>query len=38
MDGGRPHRGRRPARRVESLRELPGLLSPDATASRRGRS
>lgn len=38
VDGGRPHRGRRPARRVASLGELLGLLSPDATVSRRGRS
>jgi len=38
MDRGRGSGGRRPARRVESLRELGDLLSADATATRRGRS
>jgi putative hydrolase of the HAD superfamily len=38
MDHGKPTRGRRPARRVESLRDLAELLSADATASPRGRS
>jgi FMN phosphatase YigB (HAD superfamily) len=32
MDRGQPTRGRRPARRVASLRELAVLLSADATA------
>jgi len=38
MDHGKPTRGRRPARRVESLRDLVERLSADATASPRGRS
>jgi putative hydrolase of the HAD superfamily len=38
MDGGQPPRGRRPARRVESLRELARLLSPEPISSPRGRS
>ena len=38
MDRGQATPGRRPGRRVESLRELAGLLSADATAPRRGRS
>ncbi len=38
MDRGQETRGRRPARRVASLRELASLLSADATASPRGRS
>jgi len=38
MDRRRGSGGRRPARRVESLRELGDLLSADATATRRGRS
>jgi putative hydrolase of the HAD superfamily len=38
MDRGQPTRARCPARRVDSLRELADLLSPDATASRRARS
>jgi len=38
VDGGRPAAGRRPSRRVGSLRELPGLISAGATAPRRGRS
>jgi HAD superfamily hydrolase (TIGR01509 family) len=38
MDHGKPTRGRRPARRVESLPDLAELLSADATASPRGRS
>ena len=38
MDRGQPPRGRRPARRVESLRELAELLADGPTASRRGRS
>jgi putative hydrolase of the HAD superfamily len=37
MDRGQETCGRRPARRVVSLRELAGLLSADATASARGR-
>ena len=38
MSRGEPPRGRRPARRVGSLRELARLLSPGPTSSRRGRS
>ena len=38
MDRGQPTRGRRPVRRVESLRELAELLAAGPTASRRGRS
>jgi putative hydrolase of the HAD superfamily len=38
MDRGHETRGRRPARRVQSLNELAALLSADATASPRGRS
>jgi len=38
IDRGQKTRGRRPARRVESLRGLEGLLSAEPTASRRGRS
>ena len=38
MDRGQPTLGRRPARRVETLRELADLLSASATASPRGRS
>jgi len=38
MDHGKQTPGRRPARRVESLRELVGLLAADATASAHGRS
>ena len=38
MDHGQQTRGRRLARRVESLRGLLGLLAADATASGRGRS
>jgi putative hydrolase of the HAD superfamily len=38
MDRGEPARGRRPARRVESLRELARLLSAAPTGSPRGRS
>jgi putative hydrolase of the HAD superfamily len=38
MDRGMKIRGRRPARRVESLRELAGLLTAEAEASPRGRS
>jgi len=38
MDQGKQTPGPRPARRVETLRELLGLLAADATASPRGRS
>ena len=38
VDGGRATRGRRPARRVESLHDLAELLAMGATASPRGRS
>jgi len=38
MDRGKQTAGRRPARRVETLRELAGLLAAGATASPRGRS
>jgi len=38
MDRGLPVRGRRPRRRVRSLRELEDLLSTGPTASPRGRS
>ena len=38
MDRGQPTRGRRPTRRVESLRELADLLADGPTASRHGPS
>jgi 2-haloacid dehalogenase len=38
MDRGQPTRGRRPARRVQSLHDLARLLSAGATGSPRGRS